>query len=172
MLESMKLMVLLECNDRDNAGHHVEQERPEVTGQRDNEQALRDVGRGIMRENTKAVPDVVRKTLDRVIAHRCAATEVEHYPEDANNRRNDGERPNRHVWSKILAVELSQVTGKLVVAAHRVSDTRSGIHAGKSSPDKREKHGDGLDKHEPPTGLRTSEDPRPNNLHHVADWRR
>ena len=47
-----------------------------------------------------------------------------------------------------------------------------GKDAGQSCPDQREKHGDGLDKHEPPTGLRTSEDPGTYNLHHVADWRR
>src|SRR5271165_3592949 len=126
MLESMELMVFLEGHDRDNASHHVEQERPEVAGQRDNQQALRNVGRGIMRENTEAIPNVVGQTFDRVVGHRCSAAEIEHYPEDADYYRNDGERPNRHVRSEVLAVELSQVTGNFVVTAHRVSDTRSG----------------------------------------------
>src|SRR6202521_2308538 len=116
MFESIKHMVFLEGNDRDNAGHHVEQERPEVACQRDNEQALRNVGRGIMRKNTEAIPNVVGQTFDRVVGHRCGAAEVEHYPEDADYYRNDGERPDRDVRSEVLAVELSQVTGNFVVA--------------------------------------------------------
>jgi hypothetical protein len=78
MFEPVKHMVFSESNDRDNAGHHVEQEGPEVARQRDNEQALWDVGRGVMRENTKAIPDIVRQSFDLVVAHRCAAAEVEH----------------------------------------------------------------------------------------------
>src|SRR5580704_2243028 len=118
MLESMELMVFLECHDRDNAGHHVEQERPEVACQRDNEQALRNVGRGIMRENTEAIPNVVREIFNRVVAHRCGAAEVEHYPEDADDYRNDGERPNRDMRREVLAVEFSQIASNLVVATH------------------------------------------------------
>src|ERR1700737_1372801 len=113
----MKRMMFLENNDRDNAGHHVEQERPKVAGQRDNEQALRDIDRPIMRKNTKAIPDVVRQSFDRVVANRCSAAEIKDNPEDTNDRRNHGKHPNRHVWSEISAVELSQVTSKFVIAA-------------------------------------------------------
>src|SRR5208337_4956982 len=57
-----------------------------------------------------------------------------------------------------------------LVASHCKGNANSSVDACKGRTNQREKHGDSLDKHEPPSRLRTSEDPRTNNLHHIADW--
>ena len=165
----MEAMMLAERNNRDDAGHHVEQERSKVAGQRDNKQALRDGGTGIVRPDAEAIPKILRETLDGVTGERCSTTEVGNYSENPDYRRDARKRPNSPVRSQVLGMEHAQITSELVIATHRISDAGPSVDTGQRRSNERQKHGDGLDKHEPPSGLGTSENPGPDNLHHIPN---
>ena len=52
-------VVLVEGSHRHDAGHHIQQERPEVADQGDNQHALRELRGKIVLEDAEAVPDVL-----------------------------------------------------------------------------------------------------------------
>src|ERR1700747_2997070 len=128
--------------------------------------------RRIVRVDTETVPDVLRKCVDRICSLRRSTAEIERYPEHADDDRDDGKRPNCSMRGKIFRVEHAKVTGKLFIATHRVSHPGTCVHAGQRRTDQGQKYRTGLNHHKAPTSARTTENPRPHNLHHVSDWRR
>ena len=77
MLETAERMVFAESDDGDDARHHVQKERAEVTHQRDHHRALWKLCRQVVAPKSKAVPEVVRKRFDRVISLSARPGEIE-----------------------------------------------------------------------------------------------
>ena len=133
-----------ESDDRDDVAHHVEQEGAEVACQRDDQQTLRDVHREVVREDSEAIPDVLRQRFNRVIRQGSSTAEIENNRENPDDRRNDAERPDRPVRGQVFRMEHPQIPRQFIIASHREGDAGSGIDAGERRADERQKHGDAL----------------------------
>src|SRR5258708_11905987 len=125
-----------------------------------------------MRVDTDTGPDILRKCVDRVRGLSSSTAEVERHAEDADDDRDNGERPNGSMRSEVLRVERAKVSSELFVSAHCVSHASTSVHAGQRRADQRQKYCAGLNHHEPPASASAAENPRADDLHHIANWRR
>src|SRR5260221_1671223 len=125
-----------------------------------------------MRVDTETVPNILRKCVDRVRGLSSSPAEVERHAEDADDDRDNGERPNGSMRSEVLRVERAKVSCELFVSTHRVSHASTSVHAGQRRADQRQKYCAGLNHHEPPASASAAENPRADDLHHIANWPR
>src|SRR5260370_36252443 len=125
-----------------------------------------------MRVDTETVPDILGKCIDRVRGLSSSTAEVERHAEDADDDRDNGERPNGSMRSEVLRVERTKVSSELFVSAHRVSHASTSVHAGQRRADQGQKYCAGLNQHEPPASAGAAENPRCDDLHHIAHGRR
>src|SRR5260370_41442070 len=123
-----------------------------------------------MRVDTETVPDILGKCIDRVRGLSSSTAEVERHAEDADDDRDNGERPNGSMRSEVLRVERTKVSSELFVSAHRVSHASTSVHAGQRRADQGQKYCAGLNHHEPPASASAAEDPRADDLHHIPNW--
>src|SRR5258707_15481589 len=106
-----------------------------------------------MRVDTETVPDILRKCVDRVRGLSSSTAEVERHAEDADDNRDNGERPNGSMRSEVIRVERAKVSSALFVSAHRVSHASTSVHAGQGRADPGQKYWAPLNLHEPPSSL-------------------
>src|SRR5258707_12719072 len=125
-----------------------------------------------MRVDTETVPNILRKCVARVSGWSSSSVQVERHAEDADDDRDNGERPDGSMRSEVLRVERAKVSCELFASTHRVSHTSTSVHAGQRRADQGQKYCAGLNHHEPPASASTAEDPRADDLHHIANWRR
>src|SRR5207248_2859997 len=98
--------------------------------------------------------EALRQSFDIRILGRRGVAEGHRYSNDTDNRRDHCQRPDGAMRSEVLRVQKTEMLGRFVVLTHCVSDPRPGVHAGESSADDRQEHGEGLDEHEGPTTTR------------------
>ena len=87
VLECIESVVFAKRDDGHHTRHHVQEKRSKVADERHNYQTLRDARSEIVAPNSEAVPEVVRKRLNRVVAESGRTTEVEKDGSDGNDDR-------------------------------------------------------------------------------------
>src|SRR5262249_47637444 len=130
VLEPAEGMMFAKSDDRDDARHHVQKERPKVADERNDNRALWNLRGEIVTPDAKAVPDVLRQSLDGVIRLSSGPGEIEQDGNDRNYRRKDRQCPDRAMRRQFRPVQQSEMFGHLFVTAHGIGHPSSRAHAG------------------------------------------
>src|ERR1035441_766930 len=101
-----------------------------------------------MREVAEVGKDAMRERSNGCVSGRACIAEDKNNGNDADDRRDDGQRPNSLAGAERPGVQDAEMLRSLVVLAHGVGYASAGVHTAKRGADKGQKYSDGLCQHE------------------------